>query len=107
MLDFRLGQCLERKIGVWDKFRSFTSRPLPTIMALRNEVTTFRDAGVREFPILMNREIDSGLVVIVGCLPPKVYLGTLDDLLEICNAHSELTNAHGVITRESLWNECK
>lgn len=102
MPDFRIAQCLKKKITGNKTFRRVVLRSLKSISLLRQEVDKLRSEGVREFPIMMDNEINSGFVSIVGCIGPRIYLGGIDDTIEtISGAMKEK------ITRESLWAACK
>ena len=69
------------------------------------EVSKLRREGVRAFPIVMDSQINTGLIAIVGCMPPRSYLGGLDDTLAIVSDLSEEKKEK--ISRESLWQQCK
>jgi hypothetical protein len=107
-LDFKLVACLEKKLRSMPLFHSVQLKPLATMAMLRAKVSEMRRSGVQLFPILMEREIASGLVIIVGCKSSNQhFLGTLDDLLDILREGDYFDEGGGEITRVSLWDQCK
>ena len=106
MLDYKLAACLSKRLKKLPVFRTVQLRPIDSLKGLQEAVAQMRAANVQMFPILMEREMGTGLVVIIGCLPPKTYVGTLDDLLDVLSAEG-LPSGDESVTRESLWDECR
>jgi hypothetical protein len=100
--------CFQQKLRSMPIFRSVELEPMATMDLLRAKVSDMRRLGVQLFPILMEREIASGLVIIVGCrVSNRHYLGTLDDLLDILRERSLNDEDGTTFSRESLWSRCK